>query len=65
MPKALRSLPEGWRQFCEETAVVQFDHRLLAYTTVAGSAALAVPGAWLGLPGPKHSSREAATQSST
>jgi len=42
VPNAVRSLPGGWRQFCEETAVVQFDHRLLAYTTVAGSAGLAV-----------------------
>merc|ERR1719203_2341544 len=38
-----------WRHFFEDTAVVQFDHRVLAYSSVAGALLLAAYGSQLPL----------------
>jgi cytochrome c oxidase assembly protein subunit 15 len=46
------NLPNTWRQIFEDTATVQFDHRCLAYSTVLGSAALAISAANSGAAAP-------------
>lgn len=48
------SLQPAWRNFCENTATVQFDHRNLAYCTLAATLSLFAlakrPGSWPALP---------------
>eukprot|EP01038_Epipyxis_sp_PR26KG_P008279 gene8279-11207_t len=36
IPSSILELEPKWRNFFENTATVQFDHRLLAYSTIAG-----------------------------
>jgi cytochrome c oxidase assembly protein subunit 15 len=50
MPDGMLKLKPAWKNFTENTATVQFDHRTLAYTTLGVTTSLAVFSGRQGVP---------------